>query len=145
VDVLAGNATLEEAIVRAQQMPNLYILPAGESRTNPAELIDSGVWPALCQELRERFEYIVLDSPPVDATPYYGRVEEVCDGVVVVVRPDHTHRSILSDALKRIPEQKLLGVVLNCTKKWFLLKDHRGYYGYAGRTEKERPGSMRPS
>jgi len=132
-DVLGGRSTLEEAVVRAQQMPNLFILPAGESATNPAELLDSPAWPALCRELRERFEYVVFDSPPVDATPYYGRVEEVCDGVVVVVRPDHTNRSTLSEVLKRVPEQKLLGIVLNCTKKWFLLKDHRSYYGYADR------------
>jgi capsular exopolysaccharide synthesis family protein len=129
VDILAGNATLEDAIAQVEQLPNLHMLPAGEAIMNPAELLDSPNWVALCETLRRRFDYVILDSPPVEATPYYGHLQSAADAVALVVRPDHTRRTQLAQALGTMPPQKMLGFILNCTSPWFLNQDYRYIYG----------------
>jgi capsular exopolysaccharide synthesis family protein len=130
-EVLTGESLLEDAVVRTAQFPHLHILTAGRSTANPAELLDSEAWTKLLETLRQRFSYIVFDSPPVEAVPYYGRLLAACDGIILVARPDHTGRQELNDALMGTPEAKLLGVVLNCHSRWFLNnKDYRSYSRY---------------
>lgn len=128
-DVLTGSQKLDDVIIRAEQLPNLRILSAGESESNPAELLDSPAWLGTIQELRAQFEYVVLDSPPIRAVADYELIQAVADGVVVVVRPDHTKRTIFDEALKTLPSEKLLGVVMNCVADWFVTKQQ--HYGYA--------------
>ncbi|HUI78276.1 MAG TPA: CpsD/CapB family tyrosine-protein kinase [Bryobacteraceae bacterium] len=127
-EVLTGEAPLEGAIVRAAQFPRLHLLSAGRSAANPAELLDSEVWLGLMENLRHRFGYMVFDSPPVEAVPFYTRLVAACDGIVLVARPDHTGRDELNEALRGVPEDKLLGVVLNCNPAWLLYR--RGFRGY---------------
>jgi protein-tyrosine kinase len=131
-DVLGRYRTLNEALIHTEQFPNLYVLPAGEHRANPAELLDSPEWLSLCKSVRTAFEYIVIDSPPVAAVADYDLIEAGCDGVVLVVRPDHTRRPICLKALEAVKKTKLLGVVMNCVEEWFLTKAlHRdSYYQY---------------
>jgi capsular exopolysaccharide synthesis family protein len=129
-EVLNGRARLEDAIIQVEQFPHLHFLTAGQSTANPAELLDRPVWTGLVETLRARFGYVVFDSPPVEAVPYYGRLLAASDGVVLVARPDHTKRPHLAGALSGIPEEKLVGVVLNCQAKWFLNKQSDSYNRY---------------
>jgi len=127
-DVLRGACSLEEALVHTEQLPNLYVLAAGESKGNPAELLDSSQWPALCTRLRQMFRYVILDSPPIAGVADYDLIQAVCDGVVVVLRPDHTNRQQFKAALGLIPADKLIGAVLNCVPDWFLRRYGSPYY-----------------
>jgi len=127
-NLLAGNCTLQEAIVRVEQYPNLYVLPAGFSRVNPAELLDSKAWDSVCATVREHFDFVVLDAPPIAGVADYELIQAKCDGVILVVRPDHTDRTLCTKAFELIPTQKVLGVVLNCAYQWFLYKTHESYY-----------------
>jgi len=69
-----------------------------------------------------------VDSPPIAAVADYDLLQTVCDGVIVVIRPDHTSRPACKSALESIPEDKLLGVLFTCVKAWFV---GRGLgYGY---------------
>jgi capsular exopolysaccharide synthesis family protein len=138
-EVLRGNCTLEEAVIRTEQMPNFPILTAGENKSNPVELLDSSRWPALCARLRETFRYVVLDSPPIAAVADYDLIQAACDGVVVVLRPDHTNRKLCNKALQVIPKEKLIGLLLNCVTDWFLGKYGSAYYYQSyGRYEQAR-------
>jgi capsular exopolysaccharide synthesis family protein len=132
-NILAGRCSLQEAIVRVQQYPNLYVLPVGTSDINPAELLDSKAWESVTDSVREHFDFVVMDAPPVAGVADYELIQARCDGVVVVVRPDHTDRTLLMKALDMIPKDKMLGVVLNCAYHWFLSKTHDDYYYQAGR------------
>lgn len=127
-NTLDGSCTLQEAIIRVEQFPNLYVLPAGSSNANPAELLDTDQWRCLCATVRERFTFIVVDSPPIAAVADYELIQESCDGVIMVVRPDHTDRTLFNKAFELISEVKRLGVVLNCAHEWFLWKTHESYY-----------------
>jgi protein-tyrosine kinase len=131
-EVLLKKANLDEAIVRVEQIPNLYVLPSGEVRNNPAELLDSPTWREVAMELRKHFKYIVVDAPPMVGVADYDLIQVVCDGIVVVVRPDRSNRKAALSALDTISRDKFIGVLLNCIEDWFLWKpaDHQPYYHY---------------
>jgi capsular exopolysaccharide synthesis family protein len=133
-DTLQNSCTLQEAIIRVEQFPNLYVLPAGTSEARSAELLDSEQWRSLCCTVREHFSFVMIDAPPIAAVADYELIQASCDGVIIVVRPDHTDRTLVSKAFELIPEEKRLGVVLNCAYEWFLWKTHQSYY-YASRGE----------
>jgi capsular exopolysaccharide synthesis family protein len=119
-EVLEGHASLERAIIRAEQFPHLYILQAGSPASNPGELLDSSRWKDLAKQLRQLFEYVILDSPPVRAVADYALIQAVCNGTLLVLRPDHTRRHMASEALEAIPRERLIGVVMNCVPNWIL-------------------------
>jgi Mrp family chromosome partitioning ATPase len=64
-----------------------------------------------------------VDSPPIAAVADYELIQSVSDGTLLVLRPDHTRRSMAIEALKAIPQDKLIGVVMNSVPKWFWLGD----------------------
>lgn len=128
-EVLAGTCTLEDAILQVEQLPNFYVLPAGEAATNPTELLDSSNWHALLARLREGFRRTIIDSPPVEAVADFDLIGAHCDGVVLVVRPDHTSRPVLASALAKL-KGRLTGVLINDVEDWFLWKRESPSYRY---------------
>jgi protein-tyrosine kinase len=131
-DVLCGRACLDEALVRTQEFPTLSILPAGEGAENAAELLDSDQWRGLIQEIRSRFSHAIMDATPAAVVADYELLQHVADGVIVVVRPDHTDRKACLTLLQSVPREKLIGVVLNCVEESWLWNTP-GYYSYYGR------------
>jgi capsular exopolysaccharide synthesis family protein len=132
-DVLGGKCLLESATVRAAQIPNLHVLPAGRPTLNPSELLDSTAWASLCLRCRQMYEFIFIDSPPIGTVADFDLIHAHCDGVVLVARQDHTKRGLLLETLKKINKDKLLGVVLNATLSWPLARHNNSnaYYYYA--------------
>ncbi len=89
-------------MLRVEQLPNFFVLPAGQALTNPTELIwTSSNWRALMARFRAEFRRTLVDSPPVEAVADYDLIAGSCDGVVLVVRPDHTSRPLLTSALEQ--------------------------------------------
>ena len=129
-EVLAGSKTFAEAAAFVENIPNLCVLTAGSANQRPAELLDSPRWRSLLVFLRESFDYVVFDAPPISAVADYELVQLVCDGVVLVARPDHSDRKTHEKALQAVPKEKLLGLVLNCVDNWFLWRTH-GYEYYS--------------
>lgn len=130
-EVIEGECGLEDALIRTEQFPNLYVLPAGKPQGNPAELLDSPRWRELCATVREGFRFVVIDTAPVASVADFDLVEAVCDGVVLVARPDHSNRTLCLKALEKVPKEKLVGVLLNCMEDWWLQPSHGSYYYYA--------------
>jgi capsular exopolysaccharide synthesis family protein len=138
-DVLSGTTTAEDAIVHTRDFPNLYVMSAGAPRANPAELLDSKVSRSLAGHLRGLFRYIIIDAPPMGGIADFDLIQAICDGVLLVLRPDATNRELCRNALRLIPDGKFLGVVLNCVPDWSL-GQHVGsaYYGYGRETPKPK-------
>ena len=113
--VLAGVYPLAEALYPSGSIPNLWVLPAGPHPPNPASLICASNIEAVLRELREQYDQVVVDSPPVlmvtDATLLAASV----DGVVMVVESGVTSPGILVHALRTLETAaaKVLGVVVN--------------------------------
>jgi capsular exopolysaccharide synthesis family protein len=128
-EVLRGECPLDDAIVCTAEMPNLHVIPAGATPSNPAELLDSSLWKSIAANLRDRFPYIVVDSTPIAAVADFELVQAVCDGIVVVIRPDHTNRKLFDAALKCRPADRILGVVINAAEDWPFARAEASYYG----------------
>ena len=128
-NVLRDTADIESAVIQVESLPSLYVLPAGTGAGNPAELLDSPRWRALCEKLRRQFEFIIIDAPPVGAVTDFQLIEPMCDGIILVVRVDHTNRTVLKSMFSEIPGGKLIGVVLNSVEEWFFGRS-RGYSYY---------------
>jgi len=94
-EVVSGKASIEEALVRVEQFPNLYVLTAGKNLPNAAEHLTSARWRALCDFFRTRFRYTILDSPPLGTVADCELLQLAADGVVLVVRLGHTDRQLL--------------------------------------------------
>lgn len=138
-DVLGGACPLDRALVRVEQLANLCVLPAGRVLSNPTELLDSQQWRDLCARFREEFKYTIVDAPPFGSIADYDLLQDLSDGIILVVRPDHTDRALCFHALEAAPKSKLLGTVVNCVEDWFLWKTRDAYYGSAG-SESARSG-----
>ncbi len=137
-EVLAGTCRFQDAVVRIEQFPNLYVLTCGEPLGNAAELLDSPAWRALADSVRRLFRRVVVDSPPIEAVADYDLIAPVCDGVVLVVRPNHTNRTLCQRAVEKV-RQKMIGVLLNGVDDWFLWKHYSPhyYYQYTQNTDRE--------
>ncbi len=125
--VLTGADKLSDVVQQFSLQPNLWVVPSGPTPPNPAELVGSDRMAELLKELSERFEHVIIDSPPVlvvtDGTILAGLV----DGVVLVAESGRTHRAGLmrTRAILENAGARILGVVLNK-----LDMQREGYYGY---------------
>ena len=113
--VLTGAHDLDQALQVFTESPNLWVLPPGPIPPNPAELVSSQPMEALVRELRERFEHIVLDSPPLLLVTDGILLSTFADGVILVVESGGTSRGALH-RVRRILDRagaNTLGAVLN--------------------------------
>ena len=94
-EVLTGVASIEDVLHQHPALPDLYILPSGTRPPNPAELLSSDAISTLLNQLRGRFEEIIIDSPPLLSVTDGTVLASLADGVVVVAEPGVTHRGAL--------------------------------------------------
>lgn len=114
--VLSGKCTLDDALITGGDVPEgMSIILCGEVPTSPAELLEGPQARKLLAELGERFDLVVLDSPPVLPVTDPLILARLADGVVVVARCQSTTRASLQRAITtlRRSEANLLGIVLN--------------------------------
>jgi capsular exopolysaccharide synthesis family protein len=106
---------LAAAPIVATHVPNLALLPAGRALGNPAELLSAPRMHALLREARARFEFVVIDSPPLLAVSDGLLLANLTEGVVVVVERDRSRHDRVRLALQRLHESGALplGTVLN--------------------------------
>ncbi|MCI0670942.1 MAG: polysaccharide biosynthesis tyrosine autokinase, partial [Myxococcaceae bacterium] len=83
-----------EAAVRSTEVPGLFVLPSGPLPPNPAELLQSQAFGTLLGALAERFDRIILDSPPVNAVVDAVLLGTQVDGVLLVLRAQKTQRTL---------------------------------------------------
>ena len=148
-EVLSGTCTPEQAIVCIESLPSLHVLGITRKPRNPAELLDSPRWRALFDDLRHEFDFVVIDAPPVELVADYDLIGAVADGVILVIRPDHTHRVLCRQAMEAVGEDRLVGVVMNCVPTWFLWKtlgshDYRYYTRHYRGADSESPAGGLP-
>ena len=112
---LAGVSSLDELLLPHPTINNLAAITTGPVPPNPADLLSSHRIRDVIAELRLRFKFIVIDSPPVMAATDAVILSVVTDGVLLVVRSGQTPKEAFArtcDLLKAV-KCRLLGVVLN--------------------------------
>jgi len=112
---LAGVSTLDEITVAHPMISNLAALTTGPVPPSPADLLSSHRMRDAIAELRNRFKFIVIDSPPIMAATDAVILSALTDGVLLVVRSGDTPKEAFTRTrdLLRAVNCRLLGVVLN--------------------------------
>ena len=111
---LSGRATLAD-VLQSTRFPKLTALTAGAIPPNPSELLGSMAAKKLLQELREQFDFVIIDSAPLLAVTDGAILAAEADGAIVVVRAGKTKRDQLAHAIGmlRDVDANLLGAVLS--------------------------------
>jgi len=122
-EVLNGETSVEAAIERADGI-NLEILAVRTRPTNPSELLSSARMRELIEEVSQRYDRVILDTPAALGLPDAKAVADLCDGSVMVVRANTTSEEDVLTVLEILDRRRVLGVVLNGT-----IAD-QGRYGY---------------
>lgn len=111
-EVLLGHKTLDECLEYHDQL-GIWVLSAGIEVTGTTALTHVDRLSELIEGLRERFEYIVLDSPPLLPVAEAMLIVRMADVVVHVIRARSTPRDVVAKAIKMIGQEKAVAVVLN--------------------------------
>ena len=129
-NVLTGSATLDQAVTVSPILPNLFILPAGTPPPNPAELLASPNMRDILNQLREKFDHIVVDTPPTLSVTDAVVLSPRADAIVLVIRSGSTTKHALRrsrDILVQV-NARLAGVLLNAVD--LSSPDYYYYYEY---------------
>lgn len=134
-----------EEIIKSTEIANLFIIPSGPIPPNPSELIMNGRIQQLLEYLETHFDYVIIDTAPVNPVTDAFILSPMCDATLFVIRHGYTPKIQLQklDEQNRIRELKNMAIVFNGVK-------NRGYgnygygYGYGyGYTEEDQPESKR--
>jgi receptor protein-tyrosine kinase len=128
-DYLVGKASLSDMLCRVAGT-NLFVLPAGDSVPNPLELLNLRECKALIEELRNHFDWVVLDSPPLLFAADGNLLATMCDGTILVVRIGSTTYDSVARAMQSLCENNVLGVVVNGARRGELYSKYSYYHDY---------------
>jgi Mrp family chromosome partitioning ATPase len=90
-----------------------YLLPAGEPRRNPTELLQTPAFGQIMQKLSPCFDWILIDSPPVIPLTDSLSLQHHADASLLVVRAGQTPREAVEQTIELLGKKNILGVVLN--------------------------------
>lgn len=126
-NVLGTELNFNEA-VQPSAVPNLYVMTSGPKAQNPSELLGSIRTDKLMRELRENYDFIIFDMPPVVAVTDAQIVASKVDGTMLVVRENVTRKDSLQKAreLLTMVNANVLGAVFNGSTD----ENDQGYYYY---------------
>ena len=113
-------------IIKPTSFNNLFIVPSGIMPSDPIEVMLSEKMKAFCAHLKQNFDYVLFDSPPILAVSDALVLSRLADGLVLVVRAGQTPISALKQTKNKIEAHKinLLGVIINGVS----LLEQDGYY-----------------
>ena len=136
-NLLVGAAKANE-VMRQTALPNFYVLPAGKIPPNPAELLGSKRFAELLNSLKDHFDLVVIDTPPVMAVTDAAVIGYRASGVLFVAAADVTNRNAAQTALDQLEHArvKFIGAVLNRVDlegnayyySKYYRKEYAGYY-----------------
>lgn len=129
-DVLVENRDIETCI-KETEVKNLHVLSAGFIPPNPAEILSSTKLKKLIEDLKETYDYIFIDAPPIGLVTDAGILGSFIDGVVLVVRSEVVEFKQLEETKKKLDSvnAKIIGAVLNAYKAQTSDYYYYSYYG----------------
>lgn len=146
---LSGQAKLDDVICETD-VKGMHIIFAGPATPNPTELLGNKYFTKMVDELRESFDYIIIDAPPLGSVIDAAIITKVCDGAIIVIENNVISYKFAQDIKKQleITDCKILGAILNKVdtgRNSYYRGYYNGYYkkysggrkyGYYGRYER---------
>ena len=120
-------------------LDNWFILPSGDIPPNPSELLGSSRMENVLNQLREIYDYIIIDLPPVNIVSDAISISSLITGMIVVIREEHTEKRELERCFRqlKLSNVNILGCVMNeaksgggAYKKYRKYKDYKYYKAY---------------
>lgn len=105
-----------------------HLLAAGKPLDNPAELLNSEWFSAASAKLVDSFDWIIIDSPPAIPVADALSLKRCADASLIVARADRTQQDAISEAIRILGPDHVLGIILNGMDK--LDRGYDDYYGY---------------
>ena len=116
-DILMGKgAQISE--FQSELLSNWYILPSGDIPPKPSELLGSSRMESILASLKEKFDYIIIDLPPVNIVSDAVSISSLITGMIVVIREDYTEKKDLEHCFRqlKLSNVNVLGCVMNESK-----------------------------
>jgi len=131
---LAGQNELNETICDTN-IPNLHVMVCTKYVPNPAELLGGERFETMVEQLKENYDYVLIDSPPLGSVIDAAVMAPYCDGAAIIVSHANISYRFVQDVKKQIEKSgcKILGAVLNkvpIEKKGQYGKYYGKYYGH---------------
>ncbi len=106
---------LNECIRMVPDVENLYIIPSPGPVRQSAAILESSEIRKLMEDVRQRFDLVILDTSPLSLSNDALLIQPYSDGIVLVARPNHTQENMLGEAIDQLVESELglLGVIIN--------------------------------
>lgn len=134
VDLLSSKADMHTTMVPVAHTlipfadDNLTVLPAVRKTQNSSSLLSSQRLRSLFEILREQYDFVLIDAPPILPLSDMNIFEEVVDGILLVVRAESTPQAAVAKAIEELGAHKILGIVLNDVQRGL-----SSYYRYGYR------------
>lgn len=122
----ALSAKTEQKLALVRIAPRLTLIPAGEPIANSIEAVTSPRMQRIIEEATERYDWVILDAPPIGLTTDARLLAEFVGGALFVVRAGVTQHRQVADAIAALGREQILGVVLNGTER---STEKNTYYG----------------
>lgn len=136
-NILTGSVNDITEAITYEAFGGLDIIPAGDIPPNPSELLGSPRFEQMLDLLGQKYDYVILDLPPVTAVTDAIIVSKVIDGIILVVRHEYTDKNAVKDAIRqlKIADAKILGFIYN---GMYVGNSKYGKYGKYGKYRKYR-------
>ncbi|WP_027108103.1 CpsD/CapB family tyrosine-protein kinase [Lacticigenium naphthae] len=128
---LLTNSTIPlDLVIKHSNQSNLDILTSGPLPPNPSELLGSDLMESVIGRLKEKYDFIFFDAPPILPVSDAQILGSKVDGTVLIIKQDFTNKTDVfhSQELLEQSHAKILGVIFNDKKR--MRKNDNGYYGY---------------
>ena len=127
MDILLGKRNIQDCVKKTKQ-ENLYILTGGTIPPNPAEVLSSKKMSEFIESIKDEYDYIFIDSPPVGVVSDASIISAYSDGVIFVVGANEVDSNLAKIAKERLDSVKanIVGVILNK----FKIDTNSEYYNY---------------
>ena len=134
-NLLISKADFQEVVQHSSLAPKVDIIASGDLPPNPSELLGSARMARVMEQLKQQYEYIIIDLPPVTVVSDAIAISKLLDGVVMVVRSEVSDRKLLAEALRQLNmvNIRILGFVYRDTdagKKKYSYRYSKKYYKY---------------
>ena len=127
-EFLSGSAPKEQ-ILQKTVAPGLTVIVGGKTISSPTDMLAGDRFRSLLRGLREQFDLVLLDTPPILPVPDAVTISEQMDAFILLFRFGHTPHQLFRQAIEDLAERKIVGVVLNGEEK----KHDKYYHKYYGK------------
>lgn len=138
---LTGQAEIED-IIYETEIEGFYLSVAGPLSPDPTSLLDSDQFQKFIDKVREDYDYVIIDAPPLGVVIDAVIIGKYCDGAVLVIEQGVIKRKVVQDVIKQLKrgEVRILGAVLNKVDERigaYGAYDYKYSYSYYGDSDAE--------